>query len=101
MAKSPGRDPKVAVGPRDISVALHPDAADRLALDFCRTLARKKVEYALVSGYVAILLGRNRLSEDVEAEVERNRVDNDRFLREYSQWFGPHATRKGDRKPKP
>ncbi len=50
---------------------LNPDAVDRLALDFCSVLGASKVRYALVSGYVAILLGRNRLSEDIDLFAER------------------------------
>ena len=61
-----GRDPRVTVGPARIEVRLRPDAVDQLALDFCRSLSAAKVRYALVSGYVAIVLGRNRLSEDID-----------------------------------
>ena len=70
MAKPQGRNPQVQVSRRLIRVRLRPDAVDRLALDFCSLLARRRVRYALVSGYVAILLGRNRLSEDIDLFVE-------------------------------
>ena len=65
-----GRDPRVEVSPRLIRVSLNPDAVDQLAFDFCAALARSKVRYAIVSGYVAILLGRNRLSEDIDVFSE-------------------------------
>lgn len=39
---------------------------DRLALDFATILRRHKVPYAYVSGYVAILFGRSRTSEDID-----------------------------------
>lgn len=70
MANPQGRNPQVQVGRRLIRVRLRPDAVDRLALDFCAVLSRRRVRYALVSGYVAILLGRNRLSEDIDLFVE-------------------------------
>lgn len=54
-----------------IRVSLNPDGVDSLAFDFCACLERLKVRYAIISGYVAILLGRNRLSEDVDLFTER------------------------------
>ena len=65
-----GRDPRVEVTRTSIKVRLNPDAVDRLALDFCKVLVAQKVPYAIVSGYVAILLGRNRLSEDIDLFTE-------------------------------
>ncbi|MBI4173413.1 MAG: hypothetical protein HY519_01715 [Candidatus Aenigmarchaeota archaeon] len=41
---------------------------DRFVLDFVRILERH-AKYVIVSGYVAILFGRNRASEDVDAFV--------------------------------
>ena len=43
---------------------------DIFALDFIRIL-RKYARYAVVSGYVAILLGRSRSSEDVDVIIEK------------------------------
>lgn len=49
-----------------ISVRLKEAEIDRLALDFCAVLERHAVKYAIVGGYVAILLGRPRESDDVD-----------------------------------
>jgi hypothetical protein len=51
---------------------------DKFALDFTRSLS-KYANYVIVSGYVAILFGRNRNSEDIDVFVER--IDFDRFRR--------------------
>jgi hypothetical protein len=42
---------------------------DRLALDFAFVLNRHGISYAYVSGYVAILFGRSRTSEDIDLLV--------------------------------
>ena len=52
---------------------------DKLALEFTGILARNRVRYAVVSGYVAILFGRNRSSEDVDIICEK--VGYERFSR--------------------
>jgi predicted nucleotidyltransferase len=49
-----------------IRVRLKEAAIDRLAWDFCSHLDHHGVEYAIIGGYVAILLGRPRESEDVD-----------------------------------
>ncbi len=41
---------------------------DRLVLDF---VSRIKIKYVIVSGYVAILFGRNRNTEDIDLFIER------------------------------
>lgn len=51
---------------------------DKFALDFIRILS-KYANYVIVSGYVAILFGRNRNSEDIDIFVER--IDFDKFRR--------------------
>lgn len=43
---------------------------DHLALDFIALLNKHKVRYVLISGYVAILLGRSRGSEDIDFFIE-------------------------------
>lgn len=50
-------------------------AIDRLAWDFCAQLERAKIVYAIIGGYVAILLGRPRESEDVDVFSEPLRFD--------------------------
>ncbi len=44
---------------------------DRLALEFSRTMDEYGARFVFVSGYVAILFGRSRTSEDVDVLVER------------------------------
>lgn len=44
---------------------------DHLVLDFVSSLDKLQIRYVLVSGYVSILFGRNRTSEDVDMIVEK------------------------------
>ncbi|HEX9677372.1 hypothetical protein [Nitrososphaera sp.] len=44
---------------------------DKLVIDFVKILDRNKVNYVLVSGYVSILFGRSRSSEDIDIIVEK------------------------------
>jgi len=44
---------------------------DMLVFDFVRALEGFDIEYVLVSGYVSILFGRSRSSEDIDIIVER------------------------------
>ena len=69
MAKrttDPGRLKSLRFSPTGIQVVFRQAALDRLALDFCAILNRRRIRYAVVSGYPAILLGRSRESEDVD-----------------------------------
>ncbi len=43
---------------------------DEMVLRFSRILKERGVKFAVISGYVAILFGRSRLSEDVDVLVE-------------------------------
>ncbi|MFH0955057.1 MAG: nucleotidyltransferase [Candidatus Micrarchaeota archaeon] len=43
---------------------------DRLVLKFVKVLEKQKVEYVIISGYVAILFGRSRNTEDVDLFIE-------------------------------
>ncbi|MFW5946350.1 MAG: hypothetical protein ACOCTN_05715 [Candidatus Natronoplasma sp.] len=56
---------------------------DELALDFSHILQSYEVEHVFVAGYVAILFGRSRVSEDVDMMVEK--ISKDKFL---SLWDG-------------
>ena len=51
---------------------------DKLVVDFVSVLDKSNVNYVLVSGYVAILFGRSRSSEDIDLIVER--MPEGRFL---------------------
>jgi hypothetical protein len=50
---------------------------DRFVLAFTTILQKKKIRYVLISGYVIILFGRNRTSEDVDLFIEP--LDFNRF----------------------
>lgn len=43
---------------------------DKLVIDFVSLLDKSHIDYAIVSGYVAILLGRSRTTEDIDLFVE-------------------------------
>ncbi len=49
---------------------------DKFVFDFIKIL-QKHVKYVIISGYVAILFGRNRSSEDVDIFIEK--IDNKTF----------------------
>ena len=55
---------------------------DKFALDFIKVL-EKHVKYVLVSGYVSILLGRARASEDVDVIIQK--IDFSKFQALYSE----------------
>ncbi|MBI2548648.1 hypothetical protein HYW21_04830 [Candidatus Woesearchaeota archaeon] len=47
------------------------NALDRFVISFTDILNKQKIHYVIVSGYVAILFGRNRASEDVDIFIEK------------------------------
>ncbi len=47
------------------------DNLDTFVIDFTSVLDEQKIEYVLMAGYVAILFGRNRTSEDVDIFIEK------------------------------
>ncbi len=50
---------------------------DRFVMDFIQILEKNEVNYVLVSGYLSILFGRSRSSEDIDLIVEK--IPKDRF----------------------
>ena len=48
-----------------------PSALDEMVLEFTEILDEVGVEYVIVSGYVAILTGRSRATEDIDIVTER------------------------------
>ncbi len=44
---------------------------DELVLQFCGILHRLDIKYVIISGYIAILFGRSRNTEDVDLFIER------------------------------
>jgi len=55
---------------------------DKLVLDFLGIL-EKHVDYVIISGYVSILLGRSRATEDVDLFIERLSID--KFMSFYDE----------------
>lgn len=43
---------------------------DKFALDFCKVL-EKHTEYVIISGYISILLGRSRATEDIDVFIKK------------------------------
>ncbi|MBI2672156.1 hypothetical protein HYX16_04445 [Candidatus Woesearchaeota archaeon] len=50
---------------------------DNLAIEFCKIFNKLNINYVIISGYVAILFGRSRLSEDIDIFFEK--IDFDKF----------------------
>ncbi len=50
---------------------------DKFVIDFTSILKKEKIEYVIVSGYLSILFGRNRTSEDVDIIVSK--IDDKSF----------------------
>jgi len=63
--------------PGRISLSKELNDLDRLALDFSTILRRQKVRHVFVAGYIAILFGRSRVSEDIDVLMEE--VPPERF----------------------
>jgi len=51
---------------------------DKLTIRFTKVLKRQKIDYVIISGYIAILFGRSRNTEDVDLFIEK--IDKKRFF---------------------
>ena len=58
------------IGKREIKSCKILSELDKLVLDFVRVL-EKHVDYVLISGYVSILLGRTRITEDIDIFIKK------------------------------
>jgi len=60
------------IGFRDgvLEVRREPNELDELAVEVSSVLSRLDIEHAFVAGYVAILAGRSRSTEDIDAILE-------------------------------
>jgi len=65
------RDMEIDFSNREIILNKVLNDLDNLALDFIKILDENAVKYVLVSGYVAILFGRSRSSEDIDVIAEK------------------------------
>lgn len=54
-----------------LTVGREPNKLDELAVEFSSMLEELDVDHAFVAGYVAILVGRSRSTEDIDVLVER------------------------------
>ncbi len=61
-------------------------AVDRLALEFADVLEGTGIRYVVISGYIAILFGRSRGTEDVDLFIEH--LDEERFARLWGRLVG-------------
>ena len=59
---------------------------DRLVLKFVKILDSQKVDYVVISGYVAILFGRSRNTEDVDLFIEE--MPYGKFLKMWNALYG-------------
>ena len=55
---------------REIKTSKELSNLDKFALDFINII-KKYVEYTVISGYVSILLGRSRVSEDIDVYIKK------------------------------
>ena len=46
------------------------NSLDKFVIDFCSILNKLNIKYVIIAGYVAILFGRNRNSEDVDIFID-------------------------------
>jgi hypothetical protein len=56
---------------RQIKLDKELNELDHLVIDFARILNANKIDYVLVSGYISILFGRSRSSEDIDLIVKK------------------------------
>jgi len=59
----------------EIRIEKDPSDLDALVLDVVDILDSLDINYAVVSGYVAVLLGRSRATEDIDVIIERIDVE--------------------------
>ncbi len=85
---------EMKVSAHRISLRKELNELDRLAIDFSALLRRGRIRHVFVAGYVSILFGRPRVSEDLDILVEP--LSRSRFLRLWGSLSGRfecHATK--------
>ena len=60
----------------DRSMKKELSALDIFVLDFVSVLDKLKIKYVIISGYVSILFGRSRSSEDIDVIIEKLNYDD-------------------------
>ncbi|KDS90822.1 hypothetical protein FK85_09620 [Halorubrum saccharovorum] len=77
---------------RGLVVDREPNRLDELAVGFSAILSRLDIDHVFVAGYVAILAGRSRSTEDIDVFVERcsaERIDDLVAELEREGYWGP------------
>ncbi|MBU2523560.1 MAG: hypothetical protein KKE23_04725 [Nanoarchaeota archaeon] len=67
---------------REIILSRKLNNLDKLAIEFIQVL-EKYTDYVIISGYVSILLGRTRATEDVDVFIEK--ISSEKFSKLYSE----------------
>ena len=67
----------------EISFKKEISVLDDFTLDFVNVLTKHAVKHVIISGYVAILFGRSRMSEDVDILIEH--ISYDDFLKLWAE----------------
>lgn len=58
------------------------NSLDKLVIEFCGILDAYKINYVIISGYISILFGRTRTTEDVDIFIEK--IPGEKFLEFYN-----------------
>jgi len=70
---------KISISGKEIEFKKEQNKLDRFVIEFTSLLNNLQIKHVIVSGYVAILFGRSRTSEDVDIIVEK--IDTKTFTR--------------------
>jgi len=67
---------------REIVLNRESSNLDKFALDFTK-IVEKHVDYVIISGYVSILLGRSRVTEDIDMFIKK--ISKEKFFQLYDE----------------
>ncbi len=70
---------------KNITLNKELNALDKFVLDFTNILNKLKIKYVLISGYVSILFGRSRSSEDIDIFIEK--INYEKFKELWSKLY--------------
>lgn len=71
---------KIDINEKKIEFKKEQNKLDSFVIEFTSLLNDLQIKYVIVSGYVAILFGRNRTSEDIDIIVEKIEFDSFRMV---------------------
>ncbi len=69
---------KIKYSNKEIEFEKNLNSLDKFTIEFCSVLNKLEINYVVVSGYVSILFGRNRSSEDIDLIIEK--VNKNEFI---------------------